>query len=65
MIVMGCTFEEELEWLKQVFERLAWRGLKLRLKNCFLFQKQVLYLGHVVPEEGITADPRKFKQVCT
>jgi len=23
MIVMGCTFEEELEWLKQVFEPLA------------------------------------------
>ena len=35
-IVMGRTFEEELEWLQQVFERLAWAGLKLKPKMCFL-----------------------------
>ena len=65
VIVMGCTFEEELEQLKQVIERLAWAGLKLKPKKCFPFQKQVLYLRHVVTEEGISADPGKVKQLCT
>lgn len=59
MIVMVPTFEEELERLKQVFERLAHAGLKLKPKKCFLFRKRVSYLGHVVTEEGITADPEK------
>lgn len=47
MIVMVPTFEEELERLKQVFERLAHAGLKLKPKKCFLFRKRVSYLGHV------------------
>ena len=64
-IVRGRTWEEELERLKQVFERLAWAGLKVKPKKCFLFQKRVSYLGHVVTEEGISADPRKVEQVRT
>ena len=65
VIVMGYTFEEELEGLRQVFEHLACAGLKLEPKKCFLFQKRVSYLGHVVTEEGITADPGKVEQVRT
>ena len=65
VIVKGRTFEEELERLQQVFERLAWAGLKLKPRKCFLFQKRVSYLGHVVTEEGISADPGKVEQVRT
>ena len=65
VIVMAPTFEEELERLKQVFERLAHAGLKLKPKKCFLFRKRVSYLGHVVTEEGITAGPGKVEQVRT
>ena len=65
VIVMVPTFEEELERLKQVFERLAHAGLKLKPKKCFLFRKRVSYLGHVVTEEGITADPGKVEQIRT
>ena len=65
VIVMARTFEEELERLKEVFERLARAGLKLKPKKCFLFQKRVSYLGHVVTEEGIAADPEKVEQVRT
>ena len=44
VIVMGRTFEEKLERLKEVFELLARAGLKLKPKKCFLFQKRVSYL---------------------
>ena len=60
---MGHTSEEELERLGQVFERLACAGLKLKPKKCFLFQKRVSCLGHVVTEEGITADSGKVERV--
>ena len=65
VIVMGRTFEEELERLEQVFERLAWAGLKLKPKKCFLFQKRVSYLRHVVTKESISADLGKVEQVRT
>ena len=65
VIVMGRTFEEKLQLLKEVFERLARAGLKLKPKKCFLLQKRVSYLGHVVTEEGLAADPEKVEQVRT
>ena len=65
VIVMGRTFEEELERLKEVFERVAKARLKLKPKKCFLFQKRVSYLGHVVTDEGIAADPEKVERVRT
>ena len=65
VIVMGRTFEEELKRLKVVFEQLARGGLKLKPKKCFLFQKRVSFLGYVVTEEGIAADPEKVEQVRT
>ena len=65
VIVMARTFEKELERLKEVFERLARAGLKLKPNKCFLFQKWVSRLGHVIIEEGIAADPEKVEQVFT
>ena len=44
---------------------LARAGLQLKPKKCFLFQKRVSHLGHVVTEEGIAAQPEKVGQVCT
>ena len=65
VIVIGCIFEEELEQLKEMFERLARVGLQLKPKKCLIFLKWVPYLGHVVSEEGIAAEPEKVDQVCT
>ena len=65
VIVMRRTFEEELERLKEVFERLARAGLQLNPKKCFLFQKRVSYLVRVVTDEGIAANPEKVERVRT
>ena len=46
-----------------MLERLTCVGLRLKPKKCFLFQKRVSYLSHVVTEKGITADPGKVEQV--
>ena len=63
IIIFGNTFEEELERLREVFSRLRKSGLKLKPKKCSLFQKEVLYLGHVVSNEGISTDPQKTEAV--
>jgi hypothetical protein len=41
--------------LTKVFNRLQVANLKLKAKKCCLFAKKVIYLGHVLSEEGIAA----------
>ena len=65
IIVHAATFEVELERLHSVFTRLGEAGLKLSPKKCHLFKKRVVYLGHVVSEEGVSTDPEKIKAVRT
>ena len=63
VICFGKTFKETLDCLEEVLVRIEKAGLKLKPKKCFLFQKQVPFLGHVVSSEGIKCDPDKIKAV--
>lgn len=63
IIILGKTFDQALENLQLVFQRLREANLKLKPKKCFLFQPKVTYLGHVVSEDGITCDPAKVEAV--
>ena len=57
------TPEEHLVRLQAVFDKLKAAGLKLKPSKCELFKKQINYLGHVVGQEGVAADPAKIKAV--
>ena len=63
VIVFGSTFEEELERLREVFQRLRAANLKLSPKKCLLFQPEVPFLGHVVGRDGVRTDPQKISAV--
>ncbi len=63
IIVFAKTIEEELDRLREVFERLRQANLKLKPKKCVLFQKSVLYLGHIVTKDGIATDPEKIRVI--
>ena len=64
IIVHATTFKAELERLCSVFTRLREAGLKLSPKKCHLFKSRVVFLGHIVSEEGVSPDPEKIKAVC-
>ena len=63
IIVTGKTFDEMLDNLTRVFNRLQAANLKLKAKKCCLFAKEVTYLGHVVSEKGVATDPTKIAAV--
>jgi len=48
IVVFGKTFEDTIDNLRTVFERLRTHRLTLKPKKCELFKKQVAYLGHIV-----------------
>jgi len=62
-IVIGRTFQEELDNLQMVLQRLREARLKLNPYKCQLFRKEVRYLGHIVSSLGVTTDPEKLKAV--
>ena len=63
IIVYGSSIEEEIHRLETTFQRLRAAKLKLKPSKCNLFQKEVLYLGHVVSEQGVSTDPAKIEAV--
>ena len=46
-----------------MFQKLQEVGLKLQPSKCELFKTSLLYLGHVVSEDGIRTDPKKIEAV--
>ena len=61
MVVYGKSFIKELSTLCTVFQRLRDANLKLKPKKCQLFRSQVIYLDHVIWENGIKTEPEKRK----
>jgi len=63
IIIFSKTFDEHVERLEEVFNRLEKAGFKLKPKKCSLFQKEVSFLGHIVSAEGVKTDPEKIEKV--
>ena len=55
--------EDHLQRLEMVFQTLRQANLKLKPKKCRLFQKQVVFLSHVISADGVSPDPEKVSTV--
>ena len=51
ILVIGRTFSEHIQNLRQVLQRLRDAGLRLKLAKCHLLAESVEYLGYVVTED--------------
>ena len=65
ILVLGRNFEEHLQNLRKVFDRLQEANLWLKPTKCHLACREVEYMGYIVSEKGIAADPRKIEAVQT
>ena len=57
IIVFSHTWEEHLQRLETVFQRLLEQGLTLGASKCKLAAREVEFLGHVVSAEGLRPNP--------
>ncbi len=65
IIVFSTSFDQQVERLEAVFQRLRANNLKLKTSKCEFFKREVIYLGHIVSESGIKTDPKKVTAVST
>jgi hypothetical protein len=63
VIIFSKTHEEHCERLKLVLQRLQECRLKLAPQKCKFFKRKVKYVGYIVSENGIEADPEKVDKI--
>ena len=63
IIVFAKTQEEAIARLGTVFQKFREAGLKLKPSKCELFKTSLLYLGHIVSEDGIRTDPKMIEAI--
>lgn len=63
IIVISETFEQHLEILSKVFDRLIEAGLTINRDKCKFCLPELKYLGFVVNQSGLFVDPDKVKAI--
>ena len=58
-IIFSRTTEEQLDHIKQVFEKLRSTHLSMKLSKCHFFTKEIQYPGHILSTKGIRPLPSK------
>ena len=63
IIIYPKTFEQHVDYIKQVFQTLKQSLLKIKLKKCYFCLPNIHFLGHVVGRNGIQPDPSKIEKI--
>ena len=63
IIVFSASWEEHLERLRAVFERLRRANLKLGAAKCHLARREVSFLGYKVTPEGLEPEPKLMEAI--
>ena len=62
-----CIFAPDvsamLDQIELVFSQLKAFNLKIKLKKCYFFQASVIFLGHILSADRISANPEKVDKV--
>ena len=63
IIITGSTYEEHLNLLKIVKEKLKAANLTINLKKCEFFKTSLKFLGYVVGNNSLRTDPDKVAAI--
>jgi len=63
LIYTTGTLEEHIRDVREVFDKLQERNLRIAPEKCEFYKKEVKFLGFIVGVNGIKIDPDKTKSV--
>lgn len=61
IILLGQTKDHMIELITEVANRLRKANLSINLGKCLFFARKQKFLGFVLSEEGLQADPNRLK----
>ncbi|KRX34141.1 Retrovirus-related Pol polyprotein from transposon 17.6, partial [Trichinella murrelli] len=65
IVIFGRTFQEHLNNLAEILQRIRQSGLKLKPAKCRLCAKEIPFLGHIVYRDGVRTNPSKTEKVAS
>lgn len=63
IIIFATSLKEHEEKINKLMKRLEKANLKLQPEKCEFLKREVLFLGHIVSQDGLKTDPEKIKSV--
>ncbi|CAB4025594.1 Hypothetical predicted protein [Paramuricea clavata] len=63
IIVFSASFGDHVRHPRLVLERLKENGVKLKLKKCTIFKRELVFLGIIVSKDGYKLDPSTFAPI--
>ena len=64
LIISNGTYEDHMEKLNQVLQRLEERGFRANVRKCFFARDSLEYLGYWLTRNGIQPQPKKVEAIC-
>ncbi|MHB1865757.1 MAG: reverse transcriptase/ribonuclease H family protein, partial [Candidatus Saccharimonadales bacterium] len=65
IVIYTKTFEEHLDALDSLFDRMRKIGLTAKITKCHFCEASLKFLGHVISKDGISVDSDKIKAVTS
>ena len=63
ILIMSENYEHHLKLVEKVMRMLIKNGIKIKVKKCEFFQKEVNFLGHIVSNKGLRKSPQFIDKV--
>src|SRR5436190_24161110 len=63
ILIYSNTFEEHIEHVRLVLEKLLAHGLFVKLEKCEFHVQKISFLGFVISPEGISMDPARISTI--
>lgn len=63
ILIFLRTFQEHLNHLSQVFDRLHHANLKLHPQKCNFAVNEIKFLGYIISRDGVKVDPEKTSAI--
>lgn len=63
LLIFSKTFEEHIDHIGKVLDKLSKAGVKLTAPKCDLFKRSVKYLGRIISEKGYKMDDTNIKAI--
>lgn len=63
IVIYADSLQTHSKKLREVFQRLSEHNSKVQPDKCEFLRREVIYLGHVITEDGVKPDPSKIEAV--
>jgi len=61
--ITSTSFQEHMQHLELIFKKLAEHNITINRNKSQFLKKQVIFLGHIISERGISMDPDKIQTI--